>query len=267
MNRRFFEHMQTFTIILAIIELIGLLALGYNLTFPQSLNSWSMEMERSFSFLGLIITISIAVGVIAVYYIMRGIAMVGMSICDQAHNQLVSDNTPEYTIDTLTQSKAAPALSKQATNSQARTKSETTIAVKDKIVITAKQIKDELNKDSGQQRVLLIDEKYNTGVDNQVEYSMVIDNKCRLRLNYIDKVLTSAQITGNLVNRDILKDCAYDVYKIIIPKSDMTRWSFSRDVVIDPDNVTTKRYNDNGISFTSYLDDSNNIIVDMGIKY
>lgn len=267
MDRRFFERMQTFTIVLTVIGIIGVLILGYNLTFPLTLNSWTRDMERSFNFWGLVATISVAAGVVAAYYIMRGIAMVGMGMCDQSSNQQVSYNTPEYTVDTSTQLKDASERSKQVTTSQARTKSEAVIAVKDNIVITAKQIKDALNNDAWKQRVYMINEKNKSGADNQIEFSMVIDSKCTLRLIYTDAILTSAQLSSDISDRDTLKDCAYDVYKIIQPKSDMTRWSFSRDVVMDAENVTTKHYSDNGISFTSYLGDNNNIIVDMGIKY
>ena len=236
MGRKFFNCMQSFAVIVLILSIIGALALGYTLIYPESIN-------HEFNETGLIITLLILIGVAILYFILQGIALLGLAAYKEEPDKIleptktqyvnddIKDDAPQTKInDTVTPDEMFRALITDVQNWQ------------------VKEFKCNTKKSTAEETI----------------YTTVINNTIELYLAYRQHKLVCIKIIGSASNRDQIKDCAYDVYKIIRPESNITNDAFSS-VFINTNNQGIKQYKLNGIQIESFIY-SYNIIMTMNIN-
>ena len=230
MGRKFFKCMQSFAVIVLILSIIGALALGYNLIYPE------------FNDTGLIITLLMLISVAVLYFIIQGIALLGLAaykeetdeILEPTKTQYVNDNIEDGAQqieinDTVTPDEMLRALISGTQNWQVKEFKRKTISTADETI-----------------------------------YTTVIDNIMELSLAYRQHKLVCIKITGSASNREQIKNCAYDVYKIICPESNITNDAFSS-AVINTNNQGIKQYKINRLQIESFIY-SYNIIMTMNIN-
>lgn len=79
MNKKFFQGMETFATVLLIIGIIGALIMLFTVTIdwvPEAL-LYSTKYEAQFSAVGFASTIECLIGSIALYYVLKGMALMG----------------------------------------------------------------------------------------------------------------------------------------------------------------------------------------------